>query len=170
MNHDAQALNRRHFGIKILNVLWHSLCSKHHSIWQEMSLRTWDICAFCEYGNETTLGVHYIIQFARAIFSENSLCTLQFRTLVKCCTTSLDTVQTCVIFRIFWFCCMPSSNFFAWLAEGQVSGILNVVVKLKHTPRCSHRICSCTQIVGEHLVHHMQTRKICTWLTRLLKL
>ena len=37
-----------------------SSVSKHHSIWQEMSraLRTWDICAFWEYGNEATLGVH----------------------------------------------------------------------------------------------------------------
>ena len=43
-------------------------------------------------------------------------------------------------------------------------------------PRCSHKICSCTHVVGKYSVHHMpQTRtyckkKICTQLTRLVKL
>ena len=150
MNHDAQALNRQHFEIKILNALWHSLCSKHHSIWQEMSLRMWDICAFCEYGNETTLGVHCAYFSLQEQFSLK-LVYVRYSSafLLKCCTTSLDTVHTYLIFSDLLFCCIPSSNFFEWLAEGQVSG--NIVVKWKHTPRCSHRICSCTQIVGEHL-------------------
>ena len=131
-------------------------CHSEHEIFVLLWVWQWD------YFGSTLC----IIQFARAIFSVNSLCMLHFSILVNNIFGHILTW----FFLIFCFCCMPSSNFFEWLAEGQVSGILNIVVKWKHTPRCSHRICSCAQIVGEHLVHHMQTRKIFTWLPRLLKL
>ena len=64
-----------------------------------------------------------MIQFARAVFSENSLCTLEFSILVKMLHNIFGHNTDCD-FSGALFCCMPSSNCFAQLAEGQVSSIL----------------------------------------------
>ena len=69
-----------------------------------------------------------MIQFARAVFSENSLCTLEFSILVKMLHIFGHNTDS-VIFSGVLFCCMPSSNCFTRLAEGQVFSILNNAVK-----------------------------------------
>ena len=52
-------------------------------------------------------------QFARAVFSENSLCTLEFSILVKMLHNIFGHNTDSVIFSGVLFCCMPSSNCFA---------------------------------------------------------
>ena len=85
-----------------------------------------------------------MIQFATAVFSENSLRTLEFSILVEMLHNNFGHNTDYVIFPGALFCSMPSSNCFAWLAEGQVSSILNNVhvVKWNCTPSCSHKICT----------------------------
>ena len=55
-----------------------------------------------------------MIQFARAVFPETSLCLLEFSVTYR------------VIFSGVLFCFIPSSNCFAGLTEGQVSSILTL--------------------------------------------
>ena len=115
------------------------------------------------------------IQFERAVLYENGLYMLQFSIVVKNVAQHLwMQYRLCDFVWCFIFCCMPSCNCFAWLAEWQVSDIMWSSENVP--PRCSHKICSCTHVVGKYSVHHMlQTRtyckkKICTQLTRLVKL
>ena len=120
----------------------------NHYIWQELSLRTWDICESRQwdyFGSTLQQIALCMIQFARAVLSENSVCMLEFGILVK--MLHIFGHNTDSVFSGVLFCCMPSSNCFVWLAEGQVFSILNNAVKWNRTPRCSHKICSCTQIV-----------------------
>ena len=99
------------------------VASKLHSIWQGMSLKTCDICAYIwEYGNETTLGVHFDRLHCpwfslQTAFSENSLCTLEFTILVKM-LQSLDTIQP---MWFFWcFVLVHAFNCFASLVSSGV--------------------------------------------------
>ena len=105
-----------------------------------------------------------MIQFARAVFSENSLCTLEF-SILECCTTLLDTIQT-MIFSDALFFCMPSSNCLARLAKGQVSSILNNVVRWT-VPQDAHTFVHVyTQMVGKLYFRSCKlelTINICTW-------
>ena len=107
----------------------------------EMSLRTWGVCFLRVYGNETTFGSTLrqtalcIIQFARTIFSENSL-------------------ELSILVKMWFFWCFVLRHAFQQLfcmtCWGTVSSILNNVVGWNRTPRCLHKICSCTQIVGKN--------------------
>jgi len=78
-----------------------------------------------------------MIQFAKAVFSENDLCMPEFSILVKRLHNNLDTIQTMWFCLVFCFAaCLPATVLFVWLAEGQVSGIMwssETVPKDAHT-------------------------------------
>ena len=61
--------------------------------------------------------------------SDHSQCTLEFRILVKILHSIFGNDTDYVIFSGVLFCCMPSSNCFARLAEAQVSTILHNAIK-----------------------------------------
>ena len=92
MNHDAQALNRRHFEIKIFLCVVSTIpFDNTHNMRHFVLLESMAMRLLWEYSS-TDCTVHDC--FAKAVFSENSLCMLEFSILIKCCTTSLDTIQT----------------------------------------------------------------------------
>ena len=160
VNHEAQALNCRHFEIKffkhiydILGVVSAIPFDNNQNMRQLCFLKVWQWDYFVSALWQIAL---CMIQFAKAVFSANSLCMLEFSILIKILHKIFGHSTHYVIFFWSFVLLHGFQQLFCMTCWGtSFYSILHTAVKWNCTLRW---ICSCAQIVGEHLVQHMQIR------------
>ena len=116
--------------------------------------------------NTSSTDALYMIQFVRAVLSENGLRT---PFLIKCCTTSLDTIQTMWICQVYIVLLHAFQHLFCMTCWGP--SFWYNVVKWNSTPRCSNWLLySNCRSLNIQFKLELTIKEIWTRIARLVKL